>query len=105
MTIQTQAVLQALLRAQDNELYGLDLIRETGVPAGTVYPLMKRLEEAGWITTRWAQGDKGHNRKFFQVPGARVQEVVAALQRASGRNPRLQNLLGGLTSKPGLEQP
>ena len=32
--VQTQAVLETLLRAQGDELYGLDLIRDPGVPPG-----------------------------------------------------------------------
>jgi DNA-binding PadR family transcriptional regulator len=97
MTIQTQAVLRLLLDATDNEMYGLDLIRQSGVQAGTIYPLMKRLEEAGWVTSRWVQptpGDGGHQRKYYRLTGCGVRSAAAALQKAQARTSRLQGLLG-----------
>jgi PadR family transcriptional regulator, regulatory protein PadR len=49
MTMQTQLVLQALLRRPDRELYGLKLAEETGLLPGTAYPILLRLENEGWV--------------------------------------------------------
>jgi PadR family transcriptional regulator, regulatory protein PadR len=44
MTIQTQLILQALLRDPGRELYGLELARETGLRPGTAHPILLKLE-------------------------------------------------------------
>jgi PadR family transcriptional regulator PadR len=43
MTIQTQLILQALLRDPGRELYGLELARETGLRPGA-HPILLKLE-------------------------------------------------------------
>ncbi|WP_326718088.1 MULTISPECIES: helix-turn-helix transcriptional regulator [unclassified Streptomyces] len=35
-----------------SEIYGLELAQETGYGAGTVYPILRRLEGAGWLLSR-----------------------------------------------------
>jgi PadR family transcriptional regulator, regulatory protein PadR len=44
----TRAVLQALADA-DTPLYGRQIIEATDLYAGTVYPILNRLERVGWV--------------------------------------------------------
>ena len=48
LTLPTVAVLRALLASQP--LYGFQLMKETGLQSGTLYPILARLRGAGWIT-------------------------------------------------------
>jgi PadR family transcriptional regulator PadR len=42
-----------------------------GTPkGGTLYPLLGRFEEAGWVTTEWRAGDGGPGRKFYSLTPA-----------------------------------
>lgn len=50
-TRQTRALLTAL--TGDGWRHGYDLSRETGLKSGTLYPLLIRLTERGWLETRW----------------------------------------------------
>jgi PadR family transcriptional regulator PadR len=50
---QTVTVLIALLRRPQSWHYGYDLLRETGLKSGTLYPILRRLEVAGWLQERW----------------------------------------------------
>jgi DNA-binding PadR family transcriptional regulator len=50
---QTQALLSALLVAQDAWHYGYDLSKATGLKSGTLYPILMRLERQGWLEARW----------------------------------------------------
>jgi PadR family transcriptional regulator PadR len=67
-------------------LYGFDIIDITGLPGGTVYPALRRLEEAGYLTSKWehpkiSQAEPRPARKYYELtrPG---QEVLAeALKR------------------------
>lgn len=51
LTNPQRLVLRALLRCP-RELYGLELVAVTEVPRGTLYPLLRRFESAGWVTRR-----------------------------------------------------
>lgn len=37
---------------------------------GTLYPLLGRLENAGFLSTTWAEGDGGPGRKYFELTEA-----------------------------------
>jgi PadR family transcriptional regulator PadR len=51
-------VLQAL--AADRH-FGFDVMDATGLPSGTVYPALRRLEAMGFVESSWE--DDGHARK------------------------------------------
>ena len=50
LTFPTGLVLQAI--AQGTR-YGFDIIEATGLPSGTVYPALRRLEGAGFLSSKW----------------------------------------------------
>lgn len=64
----TLDVLAALL-ASDEPRWGLQLIKETGRPSGTVYPLLDRLERAGWVISQWDDdaGRAGPRRRMYRL--------------------------------------
>ena len=49
LTLPTAMVLMAVSR---NYRYGFDISDATGLPSGTVYPVLRRLEEAGLLRSR-----------------------------------------------------
>src|SRR5271155_3366984 len=88
--VQVLLVLQALLREPGRELYGLELVEETGLLPGTAYPILLRLEHEGWVTSRWEDVDpraeKRPARRYYRLPaGGAVQASAAA---AGARRPR-----------------
>jgi PadR family transcriptional regulator PadR len=52
---QTRAVLHALHGRPADWRYGYDIARETGLASGTLYPILGRLADRGWLETRWEQ--------------------------------------------------
>lgn len=50
-------VLQALVQGHR---YGFDIMKLTGLPSGTVYPLLRRLEKADLVRSRWEDEDAAH---------------------------------------------
>ena len=50
---QTRTVLQALSAQPQAWRYGYDLSRETGLKSGTLYPLLMRLSDQGWLEAEW----------------------------------------------------
>ena len=99
MTIQTQAVLGALLAA-DGEVYGLQLIRASGLAAGTIYPILQRLLAIGWVVARWEHVDDAHAegrppRRYYELSPEGATRAYNALNAAQRRGnlSRLVNLV------------
>jgi PadR family transcriptional regulator PadR len=57
LTMTVAAVLAAFLEDPAADRYGLDLMRATGQPSGTLYPILVRLERAGWLDAQWEEID------------------------------------------------
>jgi PadR family transcriptional regulator PadR len=54
---ETKLVLQMLLDAPTDETYGLEVVRATGLPAGSAYAILRRLEDEGLLDSRWEDLD------------------------------------------------
>lgn len=57
ITVATARVLAVLLADPQADRYGLDLMRDTGLASGTLYPILHRLQDAGWIAGHWEEVD------------------------------------------------
>jgi PadR family transcriptional regulator, regulatory protein PadR len=79
------AVLRVLLHV--DRPYGLEIIERTGLPSGTVYPLLARLERDGWVTSFWETEDqdaRGPRRRFYEISVDGAERARAAL---AGKQP------------------
>ena len=77
------AVLEAV--AQGHQ-YGFDVIAVTGLASGTVYPALRRLEDADYVESRWedhrvAQREVRPVRKYYEVTESGQAALAAALLR------------------------
>jgi DNA-binding PadR family transcriptional regulator len=52
ITTTVARVLRAFLEDPAQPQYGFELMRLTGLPSGTLYPILARLESAGWLASR-----------------------------------------------------
>ena len=52
ITQPTLAVLEVLL-AEEQGTWGLNISEVTGLKPGTVYPILTRLEDSGWVISFW----------------------------------------------------
>jgi len=76
--------------------YGFDIMEATGLPSGTVYPALRRMEAEGLISSQWesekkALAEQRPARKYYRI--SRVGSGV--LERSQKRYP----LLGLLAAK------
>ena len=67
-------------------LYGFDIIDITGLPGGTVYPALRRLEEAGYLTSQWehpkiSQSEPRPARKYYELTRTGREVLTEALKR------------------------
>jgi PadR family transcriptional regulator PadR len=52
---QTLDILEALLGRPSQWHHGYAISRQTGVPSGTLYPILMRLDKLGWLETKWEE--------------------------------------------------
>ena len=50
LTLKSARLVNAFLADPGRARYGLELMRATGMPSGSMYPLLARFESAGWLT-------------------------------------------------------
>jgi PadR family transcriptional regulator, regulatory protein PadR len=70
---QTKLMLQILLDAPTDEVYGLQVVRATGLPAGSAYNILRRLEDEGLLDARWEELDSEDAgrppRRYYRLNG------------------------------------
>ena len=88
----TVAVLKALA---GGIRHGFDIMDATGLPSGTVYPILGRLERAALVRSRWeaasvAQREKRPPRRYYEISAAGVRALAASVEhyRTLGRSGR-----------------
>lgn len=79
--MQTLTVLGLLLEQAEEWQYGYDLSRRTGLKSGTLYPILARLAEQGWLETCWAQPERPGRppRHTYRLTAAGARAATAAL--------------------------
>ena len=88
MSFQTMKVLESFLESPADVLSGADVHRRSGLASGTLYPILLRLEAAGWFVSQWESVDpvaagRPRRRLYRLTPSglARASEVFASFAR------------------------
>ena len=83
MTIPTLRVLAVVLANPLAEHYGLELCHAAGLPSGSVYPILARLETAGWLAGAWEDIDETaagrRRRRYYRLTGTGLAQARAAI--------------------------
>lgn len=89
---QTVTLLQELLRFPARWRYGYELMKETELASGTLYPVLARLDELGWLESEWSaptHTGRPPRRKYRLTSdgraGAREMVERAAIMHRAGR--------------------
>jgi DNA-binding PadR family transcriptional regulator len=83
MTHATAMVLQALA---NGHAYGFEIMDVTGLPGGTIYPALRRLEAAGLVDAEWEEGrvaqERGRPaRKYYRLTASGAEALGEAAER------------------------
>jgi DNA-binding PadR family transcriptional regulator len=86
LSITAVSVLQAIANGYH---YGFDVIDQTGLPSGTVYPALSRLERDGLVRSSWEDEASAHDegrpaRRYYRLtaPGTRAMSEAVAYYHA-----------------------
>lgn len=97
LTYVTGVVLQSIDRGHK---YGFDIMDISGLPDGTVYPALRRLEAAGYLSADWEDADRARARRR---PSRRYYDLTAAgraeLERARARFPAIDAISAAPTTE------
>ena len=82
ITEATVSVLEVLSQS-DGPCWGLLIIKSSGKPAGSVYPILDRLESAGWVTSAWEDdaARSGPRRRYYELTEGGASAAAAAIRK------------------------
>ena len=88
VSLQTLKVLEAFLQSPAEQLSGAQVHRCCGLASGTLYPILVRLEAAGWFVSRWETIDPSSagrpRRRLYRLTSTglrRATEIFAGFNR------------------------
>ncbi len=94
MTYQTALVLEALAAGRH---HGFDIMDATDLPSGTIYPILRRLDDDGLVRSRWerdsvARRENRPARRYYELTAAgeaRLREARARYRALEALAPRM----------------
>ena len=102
VTVPLLDVLEVFIQAftdDEGELHGWQIVKSTGRSGPTVYGVLDRLVDAGWISGRWEEENPQPNRPRRRLYRLTPDGVASARQLLAERRPRLA---AGRPSQPGF---
>lgn len=102
----TLRVLSLFLEDVSTERYGLEIARALDLHSGTLYPLLGRLERAGWLESRFESVDPQQvgrpRRRLYGLTGAGEVAARAAISDHLKRAQALERRSGAPYRRPEL---
>ena len=92
----TKALIRVLSYLLDapGHVYGYQIMNDIGIKAGSLYPMLKRIEQHKWLVGRWEdpsdRGESGPRRRLYALdPEERgaIKEFVASAPLLEGVTP------------------
>jgi PadR family transcriptional regulator PadR len=84
ISAQTLRVLAALMTTLRDELSGAEIGREAKLASGSLYPILARLEDAGWLASRWEVEDPSAlgrpRRRYYRFTALGATKVKEAFR-------------------------
>lgn len=89
LSLQTVSLLSVLKENATSWSYGYDLSKTTGIKSGTLYPLLARLHNEGWLETKWTQPQEPGvpPRHLYRLTPTGSKEAVKILSAKAVKKP------------------
>jgi PadR family transcriptional regulator PadR len=87
VTEATVDVLRVLVESSE-PCWGLLVIKLSERPAGSVYPILERLESLGWVKSSWETDDSrtGPRRRYYELTKGGIQSASSAVRQFEMRD-------------------
>ncbi len=83
MTEQEVALTRVLLAHGSDWTYGYDISRATGLKSGTLYPMLIRFAERGWLDHEWRHEEGEKPRHMYRLTSVGRRAAKLALEQAT----------------------
>lgn len=100
LTYSSAVVLQALAQGCR---HGFDVMSRSGLPSGTVYPALRRLEQQRLVRSEWEQDELASaagrpRRRYYEITEAGIAALEVALKRFRMLQPSASSVLDPSTA-------
>jgi DNA-binding PadR family transcriptional regulator len=106
LSLQTQRVLAVLLEDPSAEVYGLDIMDRAGLSSGTLYPILARLEQAGWVMSRWEDIDERaagrRRRRYYRLSRMGAEQARLSVGETAAWSSAATRRAGARRREPGV---
>ena len=91
MTAPLERVFRVFLDDPAALRYGYDLMKAAGLPSGTLYPLLARLQAGGLVASAWEtpHHDGERPRRYYHLTGEGIEVARLELAQLSARRQRV----------------
>lgn len=85
----------------DDRLYGLEILRRLEnasleLAEGTLYPILMRLKQDGFLESEWVEAEAGHPRKYYWLTQAGRQRARKMAESWNKFSSSINMLLAGM---------
>lgn len=105
ITLQAQLVLRTLLEDPSREMYGLEIATTTGLPPGTIHPILARFEGIGWLESHFEQVDPHEvgrpRRRYYRFTHKGADLACSAIAKAQAKRQGLSRFIPDLPGSAG----
>lgn len=86
VTLTTIEVLKCIYSVEGSGVWGLEISKRTGLKTGTVYPILERLENLGWVSSEWeiTEERNGPRRRTYKLTPDALEEMHGLSKSISG---------------------
>ncbi len=91
---QTRSILAVLAEDRGRWWHGYDLVRRTGIASGTLYPILMRLADRGFLEAKWEQPQGGRPPRHLYRMTPAGTELAASVSTRPRTASRLDPLTG-----------
>lgn len=96
-------VLLILSLLEETDRYGLEIIKELEVRSenafrlkeGTLYPVLHKLENDGYVKSYKAKGDRGRERKYYEITKKGKKQLSKEKEKWSVFTVAVNKVIGG----------
>lgn len=87
VTYRLVQLAQAMLDDLNGKYWGYQLMRETGVPSGVLYPLLTRMLDEGWVKMHTSRKTPtlGPTRRYYTLTAKGRKELAAVMKTAEDK--------------------
>lgn len=96
-------VLLILTLLEETDRYGYEIIKELDARSdrafqfkeGTLYPVLHRLENDGFVKSYMAKGDRGRERKYYQITQKGRRQLIKEKEKWKAFSISINKVIGG----------